>query len=296
MLPFLILNAGYNLKRKRFFQNIGSIFLFGIGGTLTSFIVIGLEAYLFSELDLIIKNGKTYHIPLQDGLKIGAVLSSTDIACTLAMIKEENTPKLFSILLGESVTNDAVGILLLQTLSSMDLSVIGIKEVAIFIGKFLFNCITSSLCGIFFGVLTTYMTKIFKSIGDDPSRMIGLFLYVSWAGYTIAQLLGISGVICILIASIISGHYSFYNMSPTSRIVCMKFMNFIGDAAEALIFSYLGMTTLSYDIFSISWVFLFFMVIGTILARLCGTFGLSLIVRFLSGGKHKLNIKQLAVC
>mmetsp|Transcript_23659 Transcript_23659/g.23411 ORF Transcript_23659/g.23411 Transcript_23659/m.23411 type:complete len:439 (+) Transcript_23659:203-1519(+) len=296
MLPFLILNAGYNLKRKRFFKNIGPIFLFGIGGTLTAFIVIGLEAYLFSEMGLIIKDGKTYHIPLQDGLLIGAVLSSTDIVCTLAMVKEDKTPKLFSILLGESVSNDAIGILLVQTLSSMDLSNIGAAEFGIFIGKFLYNCFTSTICGSIFGVVTTYMTRRFKSLRDDPSKMIGLFLYISWIGYTVAELLGISGVICILVASIISGHYSFYNMTPSSRIACTEFMHFIGDAAEALIFAYLGLTTLSYDVFSVSWVYLFFMIIGVLIARFCGTFGLSFLARFISRGKHKLTIKQLAVC
>lgn len=167
------------MKRKRFFRNIGPIFLFGIGGTLTAFIVIGLEAYLFSELGFIIKNGKTIYIELQEALLVGAVLSSTDVVCTLAMVKEERTPRLFSILLGEAVSNDAIAILLMQTLSTMDLSNLGAQEVFIFIGKFLYNCFTSIICGSVFGVLTTYLTKRCRALRDDPSKQIGVVLYVS---------------------------------------------------------------------------------------------------------------------
>ena len=46
MLPFLILGAGYNMKRRRFFRNIGPILMLGVGGTLIAFIVIGLLTYV----------------------------------------------------------------------------------------------------------------------------------------------------------------------------------------------------------------------------------------------------------
>ena len=41
------------MKRRRFFRNLGSIFLFGVLGTILSFISIGIGAYLASELEII---------------------------------------------------------------------------------------------------------------------------------------------------------------------------------------------------------------------------------------------------
>lgn len=72
-------------------------------------------------------------------------------------------------------------------------------------------------------------------------------------------------------------------------------MHFIGDASEALIFAYLGLTTISYDVFSVSWIYLFFMILGTVFARFCGTFVLSWIAKLLTRGKHNLTIKQLSI-
>ena len=63
MLPFLILSAGYNMKRKRFFRNLGSIFLFGVLGTILCFVLIGFGAYQLSEFGWIVDlEGQTMKI------------------------------------------------------------------------------------------------------------------------------------------------------------------------------------------------------------------------------------------
>jgi NhaP-type Na+/H+ or K+/H+ antiporter len=46
ILPPIIFAAGYNMKRRRFMRNLGYISLFGILGTLFSFIMIGVGAFL----------------------------------------------------------------------------------------------------------------------------------------------------------------------------------------------------------------------------------------------------------
>jgi NhaP-type Na+/H+ or K+/H+ antiporter len=48
ILPPIIFAAGYNMKRRRFMRNLGYISVFGIIGTLMSFIMIGSGAYLLS--------------------------------------------------------------------------------------------------------------------------------------------------------------------------------------------------------------------------------------------------------
>ena len=46
-LPPIIFASGFNMRRKKFFANIGYILLFGILGTLVTFIVFGLLTYGF---------------------------------------------------------------------------------------------------------------------------------------------------------------------------------------------------------------------------------------------------------
>ena len=296
MLPFLILGAGYNMKRRRFFRNIGPILMLGVAGTLISFIVIGLFCYLWSEAGLIYnKHGHGVSITLQEALMVGATLSATDVVCTLALVKEQKTPRLHSILFGESASNDAIAILLLASLNNVSINEISAGSVFKFVGEFIYNCVTSTLLGALFGALSAYITKRFRSLRDWPSRETAMLLYIAWIGYVVAELIGISGVICILVCAIVSGHYAMYNLSPAARTVSHNFFHFVGDASEALVFAYLGLTAYSYDLFSVPPLFLMAMFFSTMIARFCGTFILSYIGTFITWGKHNLGAKNLSI-
>ena len=269
--------------------------MLGVGGTLIAFIVIGLLTYVWSEAGLIIKDGNTVYITLQEALLVGATLSATDVVCTLALVKEQKTPRLHSILFGESASNDAIAILLLASLNNVKIDEITTGSIFKFIGEFIYNCVTSTLLGILFGGISAYLTKRFRSLRDWPSRETAMLLYLAWIGYVIAEICDISGVICILVCAIVSGHYAMYNLSPPARIVSHNFFHFVGDASEALVFAYLGLTAYSYDLFHVPPGFLFAMLFSTMVARFCGTIVLSLLFTLLTWGRHNLGIKNLSI-
>lgn len=270
--------------------------MLGVGGTLIAFVVIGLFTYVWSEAGLITnKHGDTIYIKLQDALMVGATLSATDVVCTLALVKEQKTPRLHSILFGESASNDAIAILLLASLEKVSIDEISAASVFTFIGEFIYNCVTATLMGILFGALSAYITKKFRSLRDWPSRETAMLLYIAWIGYVVAELLDVSGVICILACAIVSGHYAMYNLSPPARIVSHNFFHFVGDASEALVFAYLGLTAYSYNLFSVSYSFLFALFGSTMIARFCGTIVISYIITLLTCGKHDLGIKNLLI-
>jgi len=45
LLPPIILNSGFNMRRKKFFQNIGNITIFGLGVTFTCFTLFSIVTY-----------------------------------------------------------------------------------------------------------------------------------------------------------------------------------------------------------------------------------------------------------
>lgn len=299
MLPFLIFGVGYNMKRRRFFRNLGHIISNGLLGTLISFVILSTFAWTFSELGVIKDaDGTIRYLTLKDSLALGGVLSSTEMAVTLSVLHENKTPRLHSLMFGESIINTAISILLVRTVVKVNFDAFTAGNSFGFIGLFLYNCVTSILVGTLFGFISSLFTKNFSALKTDPSKEVALQFYVAWSGYIVAEMLGISGVITILVNAIISGHYAWYNLTAESRIVVNDTFYLLGDGTNALIFSYLGLTTFSYKGSQISYTFIMLMIVVIVLSRLVSTFGLAFIeavIKRLLLKKYAFDTKNLSV-
>ncbi|KAG8586702.1 hypothetical protein GDO81_005457 [Engystomops pustulosus] len=112
LLPPIIFHAGYSLKKRHFFRNIGSILTYAFFGTAVSCFIIGNLMYGVVRLMKLVGqlNGKFYYT---DCLFFGAIISATDPVTVLAIFNELRADvDLYALLFGESVLNDAVAIVL----------------------------------------------------------------------------------------------------------------------------------------------------------------------------------------
>lgn len=104
LLPPIILEAGFNTQRKGFFSNFWTISLLAGLGTViatlaTGFLLLWLGAYLHLITAL----------HPAEALLYGALISAIDPVSTLVVLKKAHAPsRLFNLLFGESVLNDAV--------------------------------------------------------------------------------------------------------------------------------------------------------------------------------------------
>lgn len=117
----MIFAGGYNLKKKDFGKNFQYILLFGLLGTIVSFGVIFGLTYLINHLHWIVPLRSDNHIEeLSTGLmiKFSATISATDSVAALTLIKAQDFPKLFSIIFGEGMVNDAVAIILFKVVGN----------------------------------------------------------------------------------------------------------------------------------------------------------------------------------
>ena len=226
---------------------------------------------------------------------VGATLAATDVICTLAFIKEDKTPQLHSILFGESVTNDAIAIVLLQTVSQVDVGKMDVGSFFAVIGEFIYICTISVLIGIFFGFFCAFIMKNCAAIGKGHGREAAMILYILWIGYMAALLIDASGVICVLTSSIVAGHYAMMNLTKRGRLVTANVLHFLADGCEALVFAYLGLTSYSYDVFSMPLLFLFLMFLGMIAIRFVGSYILCYLATLFTCGKYRLSFKSLSV-
>jgi sodium/hydrogen exchanger 8 len=129
LLPPIIFESGYNLHKGNFFQNIGSILVFAIFGTVISAFIMGSGIYILGKVivnEFLIsilstlnnfniqnKIHLTYSLNARESFAFGSLVSAVDPVATLAIFNAlDIDPVLYMLVFGESILNDAVAIVL----------------------------------------------------------------------------------------------------------------------------------------------------------------------------------------
>jgi NhaP-type Na+/H+ or K+/H+ antiporter len=90
-------------------------------GTLVSFFVIFGLTFLVNKLEWITpigKHGEKIILSTALMIKFSATISATDSVAALTLIKPSEHPKLFSVIFGEGMVNDAVAIILFKVVGT----------------------------------------------------------------------------------------------------------------------------------------------------------------------------------
>lgn len=117
ILPPIIFAAGYNMKKKKFFSNFFYIALYAVAGTLINFFITLFITEGFENGGLIVDvAGNNVDLSTQDILYFSATMCASDAIAALTLINSTTYPKLFSIVFGEGLLNDAVAIILFDVI------------------------------------------------------------------------------------------------------------------------------------------------------------------------------------
>ncbi|XP_022884401.1 sodium/hydrogen exchanger 1-like isoform X2 [Olea europaea var. sylvestris] len=154
LLPPIIFNAGFQVKKKQFFRNFITIMLFGAVGTLISCAVISTGVVLF------FRNLGIGFLDISDYLAICAIFAATDSVCTLQVLSQDETPLLYSLVFGEGVVNDATSVVLFNAIQSSDMTTIDPTISLHFIGSFLYLFLASTLLGVLAGLVSAYIIRM----------------------------------------------------------------------------------------------------------------------------------------
>ncbi|KAG9301684.1 hypothetical protein G9A89_016755 [Geosiphon pyriformis] len=281
LLPPIILNSGYELKRENFFRNFGTILTFALIGTFISALVTG---FLVAFLGLI----GIVALSFLDSMIFGAILSATDPVTVLAIFQTLKVdPKLYSVIFGESIMNDAVAIVLFQTLKQFEGKELHLSNIIRGIGTFLGIFTASLWIGIIIALLCALISfdNIYKvnmlkysQLHKYPaieSCMIGLIAYNS---YFFSNGLKMSGIVSLLFCGITLKHYAYDNMSLRAKRTTKYMFHVMAQLSENFIFIYLGLTLFTLTDLHYKPFFIFFTAIIICLARYCAVFPLANII------------------
>ena len=151
-----------------------------------------------------------------------SILCSSDIIAAVTIIKYEDQPKLFSIILGEGLANDAVAIVLYQTMSSFALEDKTFEPATTpfeILGDFMKLFSVSILIGLVFGFFASYITKRMRFIAQSAIGESFILICFGLFSYELSELLEMSGIVSLLTTSLILAHYAWHNLSPQGKHV-----------------------------------------------------------------------------
>ncbi len=219
LLPVIIFESAYTVKRDEFIKHSGSILIYAVFGTMISVVIITIASVLFSHYQLFGINFK-----LSESIAFGSLISPTDPVSVLAAFKDFTIdPNFFQLIYGESIMNDAVSIVFFESSIVLDNDKHIAIEILITLGRFFLVFIGSILLGFVTGYLTALILRIFsvKNVENMRHIEIGLVLIVPWISYLLASIFKLSAIVCILFNGLAQSTYTKPNLSEFSRIVSL---------------------------------------------------------------------------
>ena len=187
LLPPIILASGYELHQANFFRHIGTILTFAFAGTFISAVVLGLFLWLWTRIPL-----DGFRISFVEAISVGATLSATDPVTILAIFNTYKVdPKLYTVIFGESILNDAVAIVLFDTaqryssdkIKGHSLTLASLLEA---VGIFFLVFFGSLLIGVAIGIGTALLLK-FTLVRRFPKIESCLVILIAYASYYFAN-------------------------------------------------------------------------------------------------------------
>jgi len=289
LLPFVIFGAGYSLRKRSMFENIGTILTYAFLGTLISVLIISFGIY------------NAYGYEFYECMMFGSLISAVDPVATLAVMssvfeveKRVKPPTLYSLVFGESILNDAVAIVLFETFHifyEMEHPEGFSQEIPTIIWDFMKIFVMSVLYGFLFGILSALAFKFLKLNGFLIWEFTGIILF-AYLSYVVASICHFSGLIAIFFCGITMSDYTWMNFSEVGKMSVHRCVLAVAYCAETMIFVYLGTS-----LFSFKHHYYAEMIFLTLLlcfgARFIGIFGLTPIVNLVR--KRKITLREQIV-
>ncbi|MGW8311920.1 MAG: cation:proton antiporter [Desulfuromonadales bacterium] len=234
MLAFLLFAGALPLDIQDMRQQKWTIALLATAGVLTSmFIVGGLSWYVFRWLDL--------QVSFLYCLLFGALISPTDPVAILGLIHRVGLPKeLETKIVGESLFNDGFGVVVFTVLLQLvkgehSLSFVGIGSLFL----------QETVGGILFGLVLGFITYAMLKKIDEYQVEILLTLAMVMGGYTLADIMHISGPLGIVVAGLLIGsHGRSFAMSDITRKNLDTFWELVDEILNAVLFVLIGLEIL----------------------------------------------------
>ena len=242
MLSFLLFAGALHTNFEKLKVQRWPVLFFATGGVLVSTFLVGTGLYFILQL-------LGLDVDYIYCLLFGALISPTDPIAVLGILKKVGIPKkLETKIVGESLFNDGVGVVVFLTIfnvASMGSADSGVVEVIKLFGQ-------EVLGGIALGLLIGWITyRLMRTIDDYDIEVI-LTLAAVMGGNAVAHLLHISAPLAMVTAGLLVGNETVRNsaMSEVTENYVDKFWELTDILLNTLLFVLIGMemVVLTFDV------------------------------------------------
>ncbi len=240
LLSFLLFAGALHTDWDALKEQTGPILVFATLGVLASTFVVGGLFYLLSVHLLGVS------VPFIHCLLFGALISPTDPIAVLGILKQANAPKqLETKIVGESLFNDGVGVVIFLTIYSIAQQ--GIENTSVGEVGLLFA--EEVIGGVGLGFALGYITYQLTRTIDHYETEVMITLAVVMGGYVLASALHFSGPLAMVVAGLFIGNSARQTaMSQITQTYLDRFWELVDVFLNAVLFVLIGLELLIVDL------------------------------------------------
>ncbi|XP_071759075.2 sodium/hydrogen exchanger 2-like [Centroberyx gerrardi] len=272
MLPPIVLDNGYFMPTRPFFENVGTVLWYAVVGTLWNSIGIGLSLFAICQFEVF----GVQDINLQENLLFAAIISAVDPVAVLNVFEDIGVnEQLYIVIFGEGLFNDAVTVVLYNMFTFVaDMPAVESTDVFLGVARFFVVGVGGLLFGFLFGFVAAFTTRFTSNVRQIEPLFVFMYSYLA---YLVAELFAISSIMAIIMCAITMKYYVEENVSQRSCTTIRHVVKMLATISETLIFFFLGVVTITTD-HEWNWAYILFTLLFAFIWRGLGVLVLTQIV------------------
>lgn len=225
VLPPVLYQAALLTSWRDFRRNLKPISLLSVGLVIATTVTVAITAHWLIP-----------GLPWAAAFALGAIISPPDAVATTAILdRSKVSQRIISILEGESLVNDATGLVLYKFAVAAALT--GVFSLAQASVEFVFI----AMGGIFIGIILGRLFVAIHGYLNDSLIETMLSIALPYTAYILAESLHASGVLAVVAAGLLRARYAPEVFSPQSRMLTRSVWNMIVFLLNSLVFILIGL-------------------------------------------------------